>query len=79
MAYTFWQSIMHRNDNIKYLGFDYRGQIFKKTLSNILFNDPKRKSILLNIDDIYSYLIDNIKYIKKTFAWVFPKTYRDFN
>jgi hypothetical protein len=79
MAYTFWENVVHRNDDIKHVGYDFRGNIFRKTLSNIFFNDRKRMAILLNMDDVYSYLVDHIKYIKKSAAWVFPKQYRDFN
>ncbi len=79
MSYTIWERISHRHDSIKYIGFDYRGNILKKTISPIFYNDPKRAAILQYIENILSHLVDHIKMIKKSYNWAVPKNYRDFN
>jgi hypothetical protein len=79
MSYTFWQQLEHRQDSKKYVGYDFRGNIFRNVLSNVFFNDNKRTAILLYLDDVYSYLIDSIKMIKKARNYALPKYYRDFN
>jgi len=60
-------------------GFDYRGKVFRKSLSNVFFLDAKREALLLSFDDVIVWMIDYIKMIKKTFNWTLPKFYRDFN
>ena len=40
----------HRNDRIGNLGFDYRGNILKRSLSGVLFLENKRKSILEDLE-----------------------------
>lgn len=76
---SFWNQVRHRNDNIKNTGFDYRGQILKKSLSNVFFLEAKREVILSAYDEIITWMVDHIKIIKKTFNWTLPKYYRDFN
>ncbi len=76
---SFWNKVRHRNDNIKNTGFDYRGNILNKSLSNVFFLEPKREVLLGAIDGVLSWLVDHIKMIKKTVNWTLPKYYRDFN
>lgn len=74
------QSILEQTeDNIKHVGFEYRDSIFEKTMSNVLFLEPKRASILKMFDKVWIKLVDEIKMIKKTFNFTLDKNYRNFN
>jgi hypothetical protein len=75
----FWYMIRHRNDNQLNLGFEFREQIFMRTLSPILFYDTKRAKILQQIDKLFSWMVDHIKTIKKTYNFALDKNYRNFN
>ena len=77
---NFWNRVKHRSDNIKYTGFNYRdGQVLRKSLSNVLYLDEKRGAILDYYSEVLEWIIDHIKMIKKTYNYILPKYYRDFN
>jgi hypothetical protein len=53
-----------RNDNLLNTGFEYKGKIFQKTISPIIYNDPVRKPIILKFEQVFYALIEKVKYIK---------------
>ena len=71
--------VEHRNDANLQLGFDYRKEVMKRTLSPILFRDEKRKAILDVFNDLIVYLIDSVKNIKKTFFYSIERNSRNLN
>ncbi len=79
MTESFWDKIEHRNDDIKYVGYDFRGNVFKRTLSPLFFGEKNREDMVQQLDGVMSYLIDYIKHIKKAYNWTLGKKYRDFN
>jgi hypothetical protein len=68
-----------RRDENHDLGFDYRNELLKRSTSSLLFNDEKRASILKYFNDLYVYMIDNVKNIKKTFVYSVPRNSRNIN
>lgn len=60
-------------------GFDYKGQIFKRSMSNFLFRDEMRVSILEKMEDVMYELIERVKTIKNHFNYIVPKNYRHKN
>lgn len=76
---SYLEHLKHQNDNILNVGFDFREQILMRILSPVLFFNTKNAGILLKIDSILSFLVDNVKSIKKTFNYHLPKNYRNFN
>lgn len=71
--------IKMRKNDIKHVGFDYRGRILLKTLSGHMFDEVKRRNILAHIEKVLVFLVESVKEIKKTYSWVHSKKYRDFN
>jgi hypothetical protein len=51
------------NDNA-YSGFNYKNQIFKRTLSNVILKDPVKESILVYFQKVVFGLIETTKQIK---------------
>jgi len=76
---SFRDSVRHRNDKLKHRGYDYRGNIFKNSLSSAFFLEGKRSGILLQMETMLVFLIDQVKHIKKTFHYGYEKNFRDFN
>ena len=66
-------------NNILNKGFDYRGKLFEKTMSPLLFREEKRAGILASLEEIYYELIQRVKKIKIHFDFAKDKNYRDFN
>lgn len=63
----------HANDVYSNLGFDYRENIFKKTLSKQLFANDKSKKILNEIQKIIFLLIEETKLLKTRFVFALDK------
>ena len=71
--------ILSRKDSLLNRGYDWRGNILRKTVSPYLFSSLERTYHLLNIERLLDYTLDSVKVIKKTFYWVYPKGFREFN
>lgn len=69
----------HRLDVLKNNGFDYKGQIFNRTLSPYLFNEAKRGNIILQFEKTFQFLIDSTKNIKKQFNFTLSKHETRYN
>lgn len=55
-----------------YTGFDYKEQIFPRTLSNIIYLDPKKIPILDRYQRVVFALIESVKQIKNYFNYTVP-------
>lgn len=53
----------HFRDNIKGLGFDYHGNVYKKTLSEEILSNERTAKMILKIEEMIDYLIDAVKQI----------------
>jgi hypothetical protein len=60
------------NDEV-YEGFDYKDVIFQRTMSNVIFRDPTKASILQTFNRVVYGLIENVKQIKNYFNYTVPK------
>jgi hypothetical protein len=61
-------------DNRTNTGFDYEGQIFNKSLSNItLAGDSNRTSILASMEKVVFRMIETTKWIKNFVNYRVPK------
>lgn len=68
-----------QRDRILHKGFNYRGQIFRRSMSRFLFRDPTRASMLDSMEAIVYELIEQVKSIKRFANPRMKKNYRDFN
>lgn len=69
----------HAQDNYTNLGYDYRGNILKKSVSKILFLNDSNKEILLLIDNMISHLVDTVKQVKLHYMISLDKNDRNLN
>ena len=76
---SYFDEVNNRKDENHQLGFDYRDQLMKRSLSNFMFGDEKRDGILEQFNDLYVYLIDSAKNIKKTFNIAIKRNSRNIN
>jgi len=62
---SIYRAIYKRNESRLYTGFDYRGQIFKRTLSEQMFGiNPTLDSFIGMLDSYFYELIESIKQVK---------------
>lgn len=69
----------NRKNDIKHKGFDYRENLFDRSMSHLLFQEDKRFNILKKIEKVMVELIDQVKTIKTFYNYAVKKNYRDFN
>lgn len=61
------------NDKGLWNGYNYKNSIFKKTLSNVIFRDPTKESILNSMQRVVFGLIESVKQIKNHFNYTVPR------
>lgn len=53
-------------------GFDYKDQIFKRTLSNVIFRNPDKEETLSYLQKVIFALIESVKQIRNSFNYTVP-------
>lgn len=76
---SFKDYALSRKNEIKNIGFDYRNNVFDRSVSASLVSEPKRVAILSFMEILVNYLIDSVKSIKKHNNFAISKKWRDFN
>lgn len=69
----------HYQDNYPNLGYDYRGNIFKNTISKGILKNTVNNSILLYVETMIIDLIDKVKQIRTYFMISVDKNERNLN
>ena len=59
------------NDN-SYEGFDYKDQIFFRTLSSVIYASPQKAPILKRFQTVIFALIESVKQIRNYFNYTVP-------
>jgi hypothetical protein len=59
-------------NDIVYNGFDYKDQIFARTLSNIMYLNPNKVPILNRFQKVVFALIESVKQIRNYFNYTVP-------
>jgi len=63
----------HQNDELKNLGYNYRGKILQKTTSRELWGNPLQTAMIGQIEALLTYIIEQVKMIKKMFSIAYEK------
>ena len=58
----------HQNDEFKNLGYNYRGKILRKTTSPELWSNPLQTSMMGQIEAMMTFVLEQVKMIKKYFS-----------
>jgi len=58
-----WFASRHE-DNYTNLGYNYKGKIFRKSMSHILFQNKVNAALLDKIEPMIQYLIDCVKQVR---------------
>ena len=64
----YYNQLNHLNDNIKNMGYDYRGKIYKKTTSPELWGNPLQIPFIGRLEAMMTLVLEHVKAIKKTFS-----------
>jgi hypothetical protein len=76
---SYYHQAKHLSDEYKNLGYDYRGKILKKMTSPELWANSIQYPFYARIEMIIDFLIEQVKYIKKTFSIAHEKESANLN
>jgi len=76
---SYYEIMLHQNDDLKNTGFDWRNNLVKNSVSGYLLSDPKRESIIEKFQDLLVYIMDYASNIKKAFNYTVSKNYKYLN
>lgn len=76
---SYMDSARHLNDSFLNLGYDYRGKILKRMTSPELWANPLQKPLLAQIEAMINFILEQVKYIKKTFSIAHDKNTTNIN
>ena len=76
---SYYQYMTHIQDDLKNIGYDWRKNLFNKSLSTYLLSDSKRSDIMGQIQRMMVYMIDRVSMIKKTMNYTVDKNYKYLN
>lgn len=58
----------HNNDEFKNLGYDYRGKILRASTSPELWGNPLQSPMMGQIESMFTYILEQVKMVKKWFS-----------
>ena len=76
---SYLESARHLNDSFLNLGYDYRGKILKRMTSPELWANPLQNPLLAQIEAMINFILEQVKYIKKTFSIAHDKNSVNIN
>jgi hypothetical protein len=80
MQNSIYKARKHVNDNLNFLGYDYKkGDIMKNSVSDIIYKTPSLKNLLITIENVLLNLIYATKSIKKSTNWCVSQDSDDIN
>jgi len=63
----------HNNDEFKNLGYNYRGKILRRVTSHELWGNPLQTSMMGQIEVLLTYILEEVKMIKKWYSISYNK------
>ena len=66
------KDVQNSINNFGYEGFQYKKQIFERTMSNLMFIDPTKNLILEKFQKVVFALIESVKQIRNYFNYTVP-------
>ena len=64
----YYDQARHLSDQYKNLGYDYKGKIIKKMTSPELWANAIQNPFYSKIEGMIDFLVEQAKYVKKTFS-----------
>lgn len=65
---SYLNSAKHLSDNYLNLGYPYQGKILQKMTSSELWANPRQKPLFAQLEGMITFILEQVKYIKKTFS-----------
>jgi hypothetical protein len=79
MKESLYKFATNRKTRLKNRGFNYKGKIFERSMSPVLFNEQTRADILGEYEKIIYFLVEKVKLIKTFYNYTVDKDYSEIN
>jgi hypothetical protein len=76
---SYREATLHQFDELLHIGYDWRSNSLKKSLSGYLLNDSKRVAIVEQMQILIAYIMDYASNIKKSINYTVDKNYKYLN
>lgn len=76
---SYRDATLHQFDNLENIGYDWRNNSLKRSLSPYILSDSKRLSIIEYMQTIVAYIMDYGSNIKKSINYTVDKNYKHLN
>lgn len=73
---SFYESLVHRQDDLKNVGFDWRPNLMKKSLSKYLLANKDVSSVVTQYTKLLTFIVDTIQQIRKSINYAVDKKYK---
>ena len=73
---SMYETMIHRCDEIKNVGFDWRPNLMKKSLSSYLLTNKEVSSTVQEYNGLMAYIVERIQDIRKFVNYTVPKNYK---
>lgn len=73
---SYYNFMIHQQDNTKNTGFDYTNVLLEKTMSSYMFVDVRKEFMFKQFQTMLVFLINSIGSIKKSINYTVDKNYK---
>jgi len=71
--------IKHRNDNLLNTGYDYQNNLFRRTMSSVMFDNPTLNSFLSYLQQNVVWMIESTLVVRNFYNFSCGKYYNKHN
>jgi hypothetical protein len=76
---SYYQYTYHQFDDLKNVGYNWRENAMKRSVSHYLINDNKRRLLIDQYQKFVNFIMDYASNIKKSFNYTVDKNYKYLN
>lgn len=71
--------VKHRKDDLKHTGFDYENNLFKKTMSGMMFENPTLNGFLMLLQKQAVWMIESTLVVRNFWNYSVSRYYNKHN
>jgi hypothetical protein len=76
---SYYEVAEHIFDDYKNLGYNYNGKLFRNSVSSIYYLDDRKSGVLSKFENMFLFLIDKVKDIKRARNYAIDKRSPNIN
>lgn len=73
---SFYEALVHQQDDLKNIGFDWRPNLMKKSLSKYLLANQDVEVVVTQYTKLLTFIVDTIQQIRKSINYAVDKKYK---